>query len=112
MRKQIGNLTLKVNKYTLEQFQQSEYPSYEDYIEGSKTVGDNGLHQYDILIRYSSQIVIYNQEELQLVWYALCSGTFQADKPKAAKNLADKLLPYVKEYCPAILNNWPYPSFE
>jgi hypothetical protein len=63
---------------------------------------------YAILDRYQTQLVIKNATELNEIWYALRSGTFRHENTRAARALAKRLRPHVKD--DALLKRWPGPD--
>lgn len=103
-------IRLSISKYALYEFLTCEEGSFEDHHKEPKL--EEEIHQYNVLSKFINKIVLDNEDELELIWYALCSGTFQIHEPQVTRRLADKLKELVKRYCPKIYEKWPYPSFQ
>jgi len=100
-------LRLCVKPSNLTEFQLSECGRWEDHGAPPDKPGSEPL-AYNILGRFQAQIAFRDLTEIHEVWWSLCSGTFQVFKPRAAKALAKRLKPYVKD--PALLAEWPFPD--
>jgi hypothetical protein len=67
-------------------------------------------HPYEVCHLYRSQIRMRNVEQLQGVWYACCTGTFQLRHLRAAQSLWQRLRPLVEEHARGDLKLWAYPD--
>jgi hypothetical protein len=100
---------LSVNASALEEFRLSECGRWEDH--GCPyDRPDNKPLAYNLLGRFKTLIALVDQAEVNEVWWALCAGSFQVHRPRAATALAKRLRPYVSDK--ALLAEWPHPKGE
>jgi len=82
-------IVITIPAHHLKAFRFSEFASWEDYDERGEKHDDYVVHVYEILKRYSTKILINNEEELHQVYCALCHGTFQIS-PRLSDFCSDK----------------------
>lgn len=88
-------LKFKMGNDLVHKFQLCEMGTWEDHERGNDK--SDAPYTYEVLDRWETQIEIRDRAELITVWWALCTGTFAIRHYRAACNLADKILPHVKE---------------
>jgi len=91
-------IKIRINGDKLCEFQESELAAWQDD-------GEPDFHVYRILCRHNGMIEIKNRKELNEVWVALCSGTFQLHYYRCACRIAEELLKHTPER-----RRWKYPT--
>lgn len=97
-------IVIPVTRASLEEFVESEWGSYEDA--GHPEAG----HVVNILQRFKRKIEVRSAEEANLVYEAVCSGTFQLFEKnfrRTALKIANALRPHA---LPETVKLWPGPS--
>lgn len=116
-------ITLAWSKGCITEFAESEFASHEDTLhrreEGSTDAEDLRPTVYEILSRLATRVRLENADEVAVVWWALCSGTFQLSAEAkcgeysylaAADRFADRLRPYVEIHAPAYAARYAGPT--
>lgn len=101
-------INIRAGKSFLEEFVNCECGRWEDYGRPGDGVGgltDGGdrspCFTYNIAQRFKTKLHIKNLDELEEVWWALCTGTiqlFERDRLKASTNLAHRLWPHITQH--------------
>ena len=100
-------IKIRISKPALEEFQQSEYGSWEDA--GCPDTG----HVYAILQRHIAQIEVRDDAEAAEVFCAVCSGTFQLEYKgflRTARRIANALREAAARHDPEVVHLWSHPT--
>lgn len=102
-------LVIKSSRALVSELEGCEYGAYEDCLDrrkrGEMEPGDE-LTIVEILSRHTSHIILETPAEADLLFYAVCSGTFQVQHYRAACRIADLTKPHAS---PETMKQWRYP---
>ena len=105
-RRRVPFVRLCAKSDAISEFALSEHGRWESHGEPVDCTGEEVM-AFNILNRFRTTITMYSQEEVDEVWWSLCSGTFQVYRPRAARGIAKRLKPHVTK---KLLKKYPFPD--
>ena len=101
-------ITIRMTRKTVSEFRECELGAYEDAENSPELFDEPPVLEkmaYAILGRHESKIEIFDRDEMQEIWEAVCSGTFSLHHYSSACRVADILMEYQPDR-----SIWRYPE--